>query len=153
MQGVTLVLVTGSRSWTDRNRILEALIEAREATAIRDVMSVGPAKRMALMHGACPSGADQIAAQAAEWLGWMVLSRPADWGRYGASAGPQRNLAMVDEVRGYMGQGSRVVCLAFVLPCAKDTCPRRGAHWSHGAEHCGQAAEKAGIPTEWIEGA
>ena len=143
---MTLVLVAGSRLWTDRDRILEAFTDVEFATPD------GPGSGMALMHGACPTGADRIASEAAEQWGWMVLSRPADWGRYGASAGPRRNLAMVEEAKGYMGQGSRVVCLAFVLPCAKDTCPRKGAHWSHGAENCGQAAERAGIPTEWIEG-
>ena len=73
-------LVCGSRRWTDR-----PLIE-------RTLRAYGPAL---IVHGAA-RGADQIAGDVAEQLGWPVEAHPADWRRHGRSAGPRRNLAMLD---------------------------------------------------------
>jgi hypothetical protein len=41
-------------------------------------------------------GADTIAGSVADRLGWPVEAHPADWRRYGKSAGFKRNLAMLD---------------------------------------------------------
>jgi hypothetical protein len=78
--GLPRVLVCGSRGWTDR-----ALIE-------RVLRAHGPA---VIVHGAARGG-DRIAAGVAERLGWPVEPHPADWRRHGKSAGPRRNLAMLD---------------------------------------------------------
>jgi hypothetical protein len=74
------VLVCGSRGWTDR-----ALIE-----------QVLRAHRPAVIVHVAARGADRIAAGVADRLGWPVEAHPADWRRYGKSAGLKRNLAMLD---------------------------------------------------------
>ena len=74
------VLVCGSRDWTDQ-AVIERVLRAN-----------GPAL---IVHGAA-RGADQLAARVAHALGWPVEQHPADWRRYGSSAGPKRNLAMLD---------------------------------------------------------
>jgi hypothetical protein len=48
-----------------------------------------------LVHGAA-SGADAMAGRWAGANGVSVTTFPADWNRYGRSAGPRRNQAMVD---------------------------------------------------------
>jgi len=79
-----------------------------------------------LVHGAC-RGADLMAAGI--WLGWHLPAEPhpADWTRHGRAAGFLRNRAMVD-----LGAD---VCLAFIR------------NDSHGATHCADLAQAAGIPT------
>jgi hypothetical protein len=112
---VKRVMVTGSRDWTNRDTIHRAF---------RDH---APAGEVELLHGAAP-GADTIAAEIAEELGWRVRTFPADWrvtpdtptGRirrrpdgslYDAAAGIVRNLAMLNEqphvVLAFQRNGSR----------------------------------------------
>lgn len=113
------VLVTGSRDWTDRIAIADALLECRDG-----VVSDVP-RRMLLVSGACPTGADRIAEEYAAKWGWLVERHPADWTRHGKAAGPRRNAEMVD-------LGAEV-CLAFIK------------NGSRGASHAAGLAEKAGI--------
>ena len=118
------VLVTGSRDWTDRKTIEDALYDVL-VTASGNVVVV---------HGACPSGADKIAA---EWVdvigrhdyGLSEERHPALWRPAGVldrSAGFKRNAEMVA-----LGAD---LCLAFIHS------------GSRGATHCADLAEKAGIP-------
>ncbi len=76
-----LVLVCGSRTWTDRHAILDALL----CRAPREVI-----------HGAAP-GADRIAADIARLYLINARAFPADWAKHGKRAGILRNLAMLDE--------------------------------------------------------
>lgn len=108
------MLVTGSRDWDDWRTLSLALLDAADG---RDDVTV--------IQGAA-RGADHLAAQLARKMGWEVESYPADWDRYGKSAGFRRNAEMVA-----LGAD---VCLAFI----KDD--------SRGATHCAGLAEKAGIP-------
>ncbi|MGQ4343532.1 DUF2493 domain-containing protein [Streptomyces sp. SAS_275] len=138
------VLVTGSRDWDDDTAIGEALSEA--------IRPVWHDHNVVIVHGACPSGADQMAHEWAEVFGVDVERHPADWDHctdncpqghrkpkrrgdtahpgvcadYCPSAGPRRNRELIR-----LGAG---VCLAFI---------RNG---SRGASHTAALAEQAGIP-------
>lgn len=119
------VLVTGSRTWTDYAAIHSALAGLRYGHRKR---------RMVVVHGACPRGADQIAGAWVQQLRHPAVveeRHPADWEGLGKRAGYVRNAHMV-------GLGADL-CLAFV---------RDG---SRGATHCADLAEKAGILTQRIE--
>jgi len=77
----TKILVCGSRTWSDSDLIawhLQAL-----------------PKGSIVVEGGC-SGADRIAAEVASDLLLEVREYPADWQRFGASAGPRRNQQMLD---------------------------------------------------------
>jgi hypothetical protein len=136
------LLITGSRIWRDRAAIERGLALAAVAWAENPV----------LVSGACPDGADRIAEDVAESWGWQVERHAADWSgpcrdtckpghrktrrdgiSYCPAAGNYRNAEMVE-----LGADA---CIAF----------RRGGAKSTGTTHCGQLAEKAGIPTTWIE--
>lgn len=52
-----------------------------------------------LLHGGA-RGADQAIDQAAQQLGWPVLSLPADWQRFGRAAGPIRNRLLLEQALG-----------------------------------------------------
>jgi hypothetical protein len=119
---VIRILITGSRTWTDYAWIEAELDQA--AVGLDD-------PNITLVSGACPRGADRICEEIAAARGWTVERHLADWSTHGKAAGFIRNQAMVD-----LGAD---VCLVFV----------RAA--SRGATHCGQAAERAGIPTRWNE--
>ncbi|GAB36469.1 DUF2493 domain-containing protein [Gordonia otitidis] len=112
------VLITGSRHWTDRATIRDAITAATRAV---------PASEVTIVHGDCPyGGADLIAADVATELGMRVEAHPADWKRLGKAAGPHRNQLMVDR--------GADVCLAF---------PEQG---SRGTWDCVRRARTAGIP-------
>jgi YspA, cpYpsA-related SLOG family len=91
------LLVTGSQRWTDVGVIEMALLAEVIDMPVRGIM---------LVHGACPEGADLIAARFARRRGWDVEAHPADWARYGNRAGQIRNERMVN-----LGAD---VCLAFI---------------------------------------
>ena len=75
------VLVCGSRTWNDPGAIKEKLLEAGATLVI---------------HGAA-QGADRQASQAAMDLGIEQIAYPANWNKYGRSAGFRRNEQMLDE--------------------------------------------------------
>jgi hypothetical protein len=80
------LLVTGSRTWHDVRVIEQAL------AVILDRHPEG----VLLVHGACPRGADAIAAAyAARTPGYRTEVHPADWDRYGRAAGYRRNAEMI----------------------------------------------------------
>lgn len=80
------VLVTGSRDWKAKLFVLGALDDLK-----RDY---GP---LTVVHGGCPTGADYYANL------WVAKNKdctrevyPAEWSKYGPSAGPLRNRKMVN---------------------------------------------------------
>jgi hypothetical protein len=74
------VLVTGSRSWTNKE-IIKKAIQYSGATTI--------------IHGVA-NGADNIANNVALELGLPTILYPANWAKYGRSAGIVRNRMMLD---------------------------------------------------------
>lgn len=140
------ILVTGSRDWDDYSAVAESLDdvigEAIARTSDADILEI------TVVHGACPTGADKIAAGYCEDLAWWHDNagrtlrhepRDADWKKHGKPAGFIRNAEMVN-----LGAD---VCLAFIAPCVKESCREPQPHGSHGARHCADLAENAGIDT------
>lgn len=75
------VLVCGGRDFTDRVKVFRTL----------DALCPQPTL---IIHGAA-RGADRLASQWAASRGVAQLSMPADWDRYGRSAGYRRNAEML----------------------------------------------------------
>lgn len=122
------ILVTGSRDWADEEAIQSALEEFYD-----------PFGSVTVVHGACPTGADEMADYAAQVIpGFKAERHPADWSK-GRGAGPERNRLMVD-----LGAD---LCLAFISNCTSPRCSTHTPHPSHGASGCANLAEAAGIPT------
>lgn len=112
------ILITGSRTWHDEGRIIDALLEASLGVKFEDIT---------LVSGACPIGADRICEEVGGGLGMKVERHPADWNTHGKRAGFVRNAEMVA-----LGAD---VCLAFIKDGSK------------GATMTAGLAERAGIKT------
>lgn len=131
-------LVTGSRDWPDEGAVYAAL------DAMWDGTVGGGYAGLIVVHGAA-RGADRMAYR---WYrsrarqGWAVAQEPhpADWAKHGRRAGIVRNQAMVS-----LGAD---VTLAFLAPCSDAKCKRPQPHDSHGATHCAEIADRAGIHVE-----
>ncbi len=117
------ILITGSRTWTDRIAIARAISDYLGSTGT----SIGGAWPFPIVVHGGARGADQLADAVARNWGWTPECHPADWDRHGRAAGYRRNAVMV-ALRAD-------VCLAFI---------RDG---SAGASHTARLAEAAGIPT------
>jgi hypothetical protein len=79
------VLVTGSRDWTDEVAIRRAFENMPRDTLIIDGMA---------------RGADDLAYRVTKAMGFDHHARfPAQWDKYGTSAGPRRNRLMFDTTR------------------------------------------------------
>jgi hypothetical protein len=79
---MNIILVTGSRFWTDYG-------------AVRGVLSREP-KGTIVLQGGCETGADKMAYNAAMSLGMTPLTMHANWEAFGLSAGPRRNRTMCE---------------------------------------------------------
>jgi hypothetical protein len=77
------VLVTGGRDFADREMLFACLDCIHSETPITHVI-----------HGGA-TGADNLADQWAKSHGIPLTSFPADWMKYGKSAGPIRNREMI----------------------------------------------------------
>jgi hypothetical protein len=117
------VIVTGSRKWSDAQRVFDALWDVYHEH--------GPYQ---LIHGACSTGADDLASYwyrvGGQYVGCTELKFPANW-NMGKGAGPARNVRMVSA-------GADLV-LAFPLP--------EGT----GTQHTMRLAEEADIPVKVIQ--
>lgn len=81
------VLICGSRSWTAS--LCGSMMDAR-------MRELDPED--IIIEGEAP-GADKMARQIAEYLGLTVIGYPANWKRYGKSAGPIRNKFMFNDAK------------------------------------------------------
>lgn len=108
------VLVTGSRTWTDWRLLMAGLSLVWQPDAV-------------LICGACPRGADDLAARCWRYWGGTVESWPAQWDKLRRSAGYRRNAAMV--------AAAPDVCVAFIH------------QHSPGASYTVARARAVGVPT------
>lgn len=76
------VLVTGSRNFTNTKLMYNALSSIQN-------------NDITLVHGGC-KGADKIAEKIGEELGFQIEEHLADWDKHGKSAGPIRNIEMLN---------------------------------------------------------
>lgn len=113
------ILITGSRDWTDRGVIANALRQAGQDAGLHP-------QEVTIVHGACPTGADRIADELAHEYGCRRELHPADWATHGKAASPIRNAHMVS-----LGAD---ICLDFPLRV------------SRGTRNCIRLAREAGIP-------
>lgn len=79
-----VVLVTGAREWTDRDKIEREL---------QDVVETGWLELV--VHGGC-RGADELTEKACPGWGIPTKVYPAKWDEYGKKAGILRNIEMFD---------------------------------------------------------
>lgn len=79
-----IVLVCGSREWTDEKAIWDVVSNLRYLEVPRDFI---------IINGAC-RGADQLASKVATMMGLTFWEFPAEWKR-GKRAGPERNARML----------------------------------------------------------
>jgi len=76
------LLICGDRNWSDKKFIRLKMSKLRPGTIV--------------VHGAA-KGADSLAGEVAEEMGFEVHPYPAAWGVFGRAAGPIRNTQMLDE--------------------------------------------------------
>lgn len=139
------VLVTGSRTWTDRAAVWRSL-----ADLFTEAVLAGGADCLVVVHGDARQGADRLAREWVEQLwpeGEPVIQEPhpvtgEDYSTNGAIAPILRNREMV--------AAGADLCLTFIALCP---CPKRQQpHGTHGSVHCATAAAEAGIPVRHISG-
>lgn len=76
------VLVTGSRTFTNTKLMYNALSSIQNSD-------------VTLVHGGC-RGADKIAENIGKELGFKIEEHLANWDKHGKSAGPIRNIEMLN---------------------------------------------------------
>jgi hypothetical protein len=127
---VNIILVTGSRFWTDYSIIHNRLANEPRGTIV--------------LQGGCKTGADNMAYKAAIALGFMPLTLDANWHKNGKAAGPIRNQAMA-EIFTHLddgGAGEPFHAVAFL---------KKGAA-NKGTRDCISALQDFGRFVEEIEG-
>ncbi len=110
------VLCCGDRHWINKSLIRRAILEYTNASW--DTV---------IIHG-CATGADSISGQIGREYDLLVVEFPANWNKYGRTAGPIRNKQMLDE-------GKPDLVLAFHTDIKN----------SKGTKNMIQQAEKRGI--------
>ena len=119
-------LFKGSRAWTDCAPIEEE-IECLPSGSI-------------VLVGDCPTGTDRIVREFVVRSDKLriadLLVFPANWDRYGKSAGPRRNAEMVRQLTVYHANGWQVRAYAYPLGD------------SRGTQDCVKELQRAGIPTK-----
>lgn len=128
------ILITGSRDWSDRERVQDEIDRYLNEKISRNFFP-----EIVIVHGDCPTGADHWASLYADSEDFINEKHPADWERYGKRAGFLRNAEMVEK--------NADVCLAFIQQCGKTNCVAPKPHGSHGATMTLRMARNSGMPT------
>lgn len=113
------ILITGDRNF-------------KAIDPIRIVISKCKDVGLTIIHGDCPSGADNIASKLCDELKVSQRKFPAEWGKYGKAAGPKRNQMMIDM--------KPLICYAF----------HDNINSSKGTKDTVNRAKKANIPVVLI---
>jgi hypothetical protein len=124
MSAAFRVLLTGSRTWTDRAALERALDRQRAEHP-----------DMVLVHGACPEGADQIGAEWAARNHVRQEPHPAEWrqgGQLDRAAGFRRNTEMAAS--------------------GPDVCISANKGNSSGTAQCTAGAGRYGVPIQPVAG-
>lgn len=121
------VMVTGSRTWTDKRAVLDALAAHVPADAH-------------IIVGDCPTGADAIVRD--HWPSEQTSVHFANWSLLGRAAGARRNQEMVDT--------KPDLVLAFPLNCDLTRCRGKRGHWTHGTYDAVRKAKAAKIKVKVI---
>lgn len=95
------IIVSGSRTWSDRDTIYRALNGVCEEFDLNyppdEYGNTMPdASKIVVVHGACPTGADFIADEWCIGNFFTAERHPAEWERLGRAAGMIRNREMAD---------------------------------------------------------
>lgn len=88
------VLITGDRNFPVTS------------SAIKTIVNQCKTLGLTIVHGDCPTGADNIGSKLCDELKVPQKKYPPDWDKYGNAAGPIRNQKMIDNEK-------PVVCYAF----------------------------------------
>lgn len=86
---MTKIIIAGSRTFNDYELVRKTM------SALFD--NISPSQ-MEIISGHCPSGADRLGEMFAERNGIRLTLFPADWNKYGKTAGPIRNKQMAEYV-------------------------------------------------------
>lgn len=89
------ILICGGRVFSNERLLRKSLDDLLENCVLFSDVSV---ENITVIHGDA-RGADRMAGNWAEGRGVRVVKYPADWKRYGNSAGPIRNQKMLDDER------------------------------------------------------
>lgn len=97
------VIIAGGRDYTNEGEF-----------NYRVGIILAPYGTVTIIHGDCLTGADQLAKRFAEKKEFPCIAFPADWAKFGKSAGPIRNQAMVDYVEALkILPGVNDICICF----------------------------------------
>lgn len=77
-----ILIIAGTRTFNDYELLKKEVLKF-----------IGEEKDITILDG-CAEGADRLGRKLAEEMGWSIIRHPANWKRYGSSAGPIRNEEM-----------------------------------------------------------
>lgn len=123
-----ILLVTGSRYWSDKGRITRELQAAAQYTQMMRLPHLfAPLELRYVVLGDNPKGVDKYAREACLELGLHAVVCIANWPTRGKPAGHERNGRMVEVATALAQPGEARVCLAFPLGRSSGTrdCMRR----------------------------
>ena len=120
------IIFSGDRDYDDKMMVRTTIVGLKHR--YRD--------RLVIVHGAAP-GLDTLVQHECERAGVKTDPHPADWNRYGNSAGPRRNSEML------LVKPEPILCVGFHNDIYSKT-PRGNPRGTHNML---TQAEAAGVPT------